>query len=141
MHLVWYSSLKKITIFCCCLSHRKKQKQKLNPYREFFCSQSHTGRFTLEPLVERAQSPCSNTAAAAGFYHAAAPWRHRHAQLPLCCPETRCHFRNTPPPRPLDRVSAKSRDLGQTRFAPSRSARISLGWLSVPSNGSSRVIG
>lgn len=28
--------------------------------------------------------------------HRSPPWIQRYAQLLLCCPETECHFRNTP---------------------------------------------
>lgn len=116
-------------------------QKKINPYLQFFAASLTLADSPSSRWSNEAQSPCSNTAAPVGFYHAAPPWRQRYAQLPLCCPETRCHFRNTPAPRPLDRVTAKSRDLGQTRFAPLRLPRINLAWLSVPSNGSSRVVG
>lgn len=79
--------------FSQCLLFVKKKPLNRN-LTKFFPATLLVGE-SLEPLIEL-QSPCSNTAASMGFYRTAPPWIQRYAQLLLCCPETECHFRNTP---------------------------------------------
>lgn len=67
-----------------------------------------------------------------GFYRSAPPWIQRYAQLLLCCPETQCHFRNTP--HSTNRIAlqealetAKASKLDFPPLGPQRSIPLSCG--------------